>query len=568
LCEAEQAALGVTHAEVGAWLIRGWHLDDFLADAVAYHHEPVMQLPGSHPLVQIVHLANRLAQDQPGEELPNTFRLGEDELMEMRGKAAVEVLQVARALGIDIEPAADPEETAAPAGTVPFPEERRRNRPALAERAESAAGPETVRVERRSHRGGMPPLVSAPESLGMDREAAAKLVERVRNHADISSLRHCFSQVRDAAEAMSAVRECLQMLFGATQVQFYLLDGEAKALRNMGNGRDEPVRFSVPADATASVLIKSLKTHTLLPLFRADASSVVDKQVIQMLGDEAMLCVPLNTGERRIGVMAVGGGQPLVKRLLERRPLLLLFAREAAMALDIGAPVQRPAPEAEEHMLLARKVAHEVNSPLAIMKNYLSVLGTRLPPDNPAKQDLRIIDQEIDRVSSIIRRLVQTDEVEAEGMADANTTLTDLLKLVGPGLLKENGIEVRTRLSEMPAIRTDARKLRQVLLNLIRNAAEAMPHGGRLTVSTRDRVAVDDRSCIQISIEDTGPGIPPEVMDRLFKPVKTSKGEGHAGLGLSIVGSLVKELRGSVRCESGKQGTRFHILLPRETAGT
>jgi putative nucleotidyltransferase with HDIG domain len=560
LSSAEQEALGVSHAEVGAWLIRSWNLDGFLADAVAYHHEPVLQLPGAHPLVQIVHLANRLAQENVAEKLPNTFGLNEKELMEMRGKASLEVLQIARALGIDIEPEGESGTQHALSGTPSLPGERRRNRPAPREGSPAETG--SIVRERRTNRSTYSPI-AIPE--GEEEEAILKLANKIREQAEITGVRQCLVGVRNRDEAMTAIRQCLHLLFGAENVHFYLLDDSGEKLRNMGVGADDPIRFAVPVDVTTSALVKSYKTNTLLALDRSDVASVADKQTLQLLSHEAMLCLPLNTGEKKLGVIAIGGGVQLIERLQERREVLLLFAREAAQALAMPfGEAKTPSADSSEHLLRARKVVHEVNNPLTIMKNYLNMLGTKLPSDSPARQDLQIIDQEIDRVSAIVRRLVHQDEAEISGLVDLDATLTDLLKLLGPSLFKDSGIEVRTRLSEMPAMRTDARKLRQVLMNLIRNAAEAMPHGGRLTVSIKDRVVVDDKTYVQISIEDTGPGLPPELMDKLFKPVKTTKGEGHAGLGLSIVSSLVKELRGSARCETGKQGTKFEILLPRE----
>jgi signal transduction histidine kinase len=170
------------------------------------------------------------------------------------------------------------------------------------------------------------------------------------------------------------------------------------------------------------------------------------------------------------------------------------------------------------------------------------------------------------------------------------STLTRCV-LVVPTVLEPAGIETRTRFVGMPTLRTDVQKLRQALLNLVRNAAEAMPKGGTLTLSSREPVVADGRKFVQISVEDTGPGLPEEILLnlfepvialkepegsgtqasgllKLFKPVRSSKGAGHAGLGLSIVGSLVEELGGRIQCATGPEGTSFHILLPQESPKT
>ena len=110
----------------------------------------------------------------------------------------------------------------------------------------------------------------------------------------------------------------------------------------------------------------------------------------------------------------------------------------------------------------------------------------------------------------------------------------------------------------------DRNRLKQVLLNLIKNAAEAMALQGReLTVATSDVTKENGMHNVKISVSDNGPGIPEAVLARLFRPVTSTKGEGHAGLGLSIVHELITGMGGSITAESNADsGTCFNILLP------
>jgi signal transduction histidine kinase len=120
---------------------------------------------------------------------------------------------------------------------------------------------------------------------------------------------------------------------------------------------------------------------------------------------------------------------------------------------------------------------------------------------------------------------------------------------------------------------TNKNRMTQVFSNLIKNAAEAMSDRGNLCISTRyisnyiddkiNQVADNTQGDVEIIIEDDGPGIHDSVKAQLFEPYITSKGAGHAGLGLSIVYNAVKELKGAITCESGsKKGTSFKIVLP------
>ena len=109
----------------------------------------------------------------------------------------------------------------------------------------------------------------------------------------------------------------------------------------------------------------------------------------------------------------------------------------------------------------------------------------------------------------------------------------------------------------VPALRGDPVGLKQVLLNLLNNAVEAMPSGGRLTMATADNVNLGGEPFVLLQVTDTGKGIPPESMRRLFQPGFTTKGEGHEGIGLSVSESIVRALGGRILCRSHEgRGTK------------
>ncbi|MDO9190353.1 MAG: ATP-binding protein, partial [Sulfurimicrobium sp.] len=136
-------------------------------------------------------------------------------------------------------------------------------------------------------------------------------------------------------------------------------------------------------------------------------------------------------------------------------------------------------------------------------------------------------------------------------------------------LFAQHQVTVQTQFDPaLPSIVTDRDKLIQILINLMKNAVEAMQNGGTLLISTHGGIERSGRGYIEIALKDDGPGIPAEVMKNLFKPVATSKGAGHAGLGLSIVNSTVDELDGKIFCQSNEiSGTVFQILLPLQPVG-
>ena len=126
---------------------------------------------------------------------------------------------------------------------------------------------------------------------------------------------------------------------------------------------------------------------------------------------------------------------------------------------------------------------------------------------------------------------------------------------------------------ELPKIKTDPNGLKQILINLVKNASEALDKGGKITVTTRflaesAKIMIDEKKripgSIEIEVSDNGPGIDEKVRETLFDPYTTTKaGASNRGLGLSIVYSIVKELNGMIHCQSEKgKGTRFIITLP------
>jgi nitrogen-specific signal transduction histidine kinase len=147
---------------------------------------------------------------------------------------------------------------------------------------------------------------------------------------------------------------------------------------------------------------------------------------------------------------------------------------------------------------------------------------------------------------------------------NANDVIQNLCKIFFDALFAQHQVTVQTQFDPaLPNIVTDRDKLIQIMINLMKNAAEAMQNGGTLLISTHGNIMRNGREYIEISLKDDGPGIPAEIIENLFKPVTSTKGAGHAGLGLSIVKSIVDELDGRIFCQSNEiSGTVFQILLP------
>ncbi|MCS6975893.1 MAG: PAS domain S-box protein [Gemmatales bacterium] len=215
---------------------------------------------------------------------------------------------------------------------------------------------------------------------------------------------------------------------------------------------------------------------------------------------------------------------------------------------------------------MAASIAHELNNPLATNLLRLENILERLPEDDPHRRSLEIVQQETRRMSKLVSELLQFARRGRErlGVVEVNRELEHIVELV-QHLLRKRGIEVVWDLEpSLPPIHADIQKLQQVFLNLLTNAADAMPKGGRLTLRTRRGHLPGHVPAVSIEICDTGIGIAAEHLGRVFDPFFTTKAEGQGtGLGLPICRRIVEEHCGTITLESEVgRGTRVEVTLP------
>jgi two-component system NtrC family sensor kinase len=207
---------------------------------------------------------------------------------------------------------------------------------------------------------------------------------------------------------------------------------------------------------------------------------------------------------------------------------------------------------------LAARVAHEVNNPLAIIKTTIRIMRNQNPKE--ASRHLEMIDEEIGRIARILRELLDFSRPSpTEQAVEANAVIQSLERLLAPNL-REKQIALSVNLEpKLPQVRISADHFKQVLLNLVRNAEDAMPEGGQLAIQTA-RINGD----IEVRLTDTGCGIPPEHLPYLFDPFFTTKAQqGGMGLGLSVLYGIVKNAQGHIEVESeAGKGSTFRVFLP------
>jgi len=529
LLQREQAALGLDHAEAGGWLAEGWQLHGFFADALRYHHAPLERLADAHALTQLVGLAHRLTDHLDAVNAKQDGRLKDADLapwgldlaeaMVFATAAEEEAKAVAEALGLEILP-----------------------------------------------RSALPDFPAAQDHDPTQARLAAAVETRLEAQSTLPS-----SLVDESLQAIcTGVLQAARMLFGQRQAALFLIQDQA--LQGYGDDDSRLGELRIRLPAPDSVIAQAQSGGPRLAGDNPSQESLADAQALRILGCERLLCLGLNHENRCLGVLVMGLSAKAAQAFLLRHSLLSTFAREAAqrlgVALDQLQSIQGLRASAlADYQLHARKIVHEANNPLASVRNYIALLRQQVGKNAQAQEDMDLVESELRRVARILQDLKNVDAASvmphAGAGVDLNALINEVIRFCRLGRPEMERVATHLDLDDsLPEVRVNGDKFKQVLTNLIFNAAEAMPEGGEVTISSANWQSAPGQHAVEITVSDTGPGLPPGVLEQLYQPKKTEKGGSHQGLGLSIVGSLVKELGGVMQCKSSHAGTRFKILLP------
>ena len=246
---------------------------------------------------------------------------------------------------------------------------------------------------------------------------------------------------------------------------------------------------------------------------------------------------------------------PIGKLLLEFHPMdrPLKLAREEQM-LD----------QTQANRLLLRNLAHEIKNPLGGIRGAAQLLEQEL--EKPGLREYtQVIIQEADRLRALMEKLL-TPQSNAQHSA---LNIHEVLERVRSVVLAEmpEGLKIQRDYDiSLPALIGDKEQLIQVILNIVRNAAQAMHGQGRIILRTRIARQVTlfkqrHRLAVMVQIIDNGPGIPPELRDKIFYPLVSGRADGH-GLGLTLAQDFVSQHQGTIEFESEPGCTRFTVMLP------
>lgn len=347
------------------------------------------------------------------------------------------------------------------------------------------------------------------------------------------------------------------------------------------------------------VLTGVSKVHTLV----GRRSTMEEDRALDGTGMTRLCIVPLNTAKGTIGVLALSDSDPnrfadeeeveIISLMADSLALAVEHSRLYAQAKNFAAELEvkveertRDLKSAQNLLVTAEKfaatgkiatdLAHEINNPLSIIKNYLAIVSSHLLRPSTSTADtettrdgVRVIEEEIDRIARIVSQLRQLHAPQSPQLKviDLNDEMRALSELFRATFTKSS-LALHLKLdAKIGKVRLCSDHLRQILVNLLTNAADATEAGGSITITTQ--LCDEPAGFFRILVTDTGSGISDEDVPKIFDPFFTTKREGKGtGLGLSVSYSLATRMGGTLVCESRVgTGTTMRIELPVNPAG-
>jgi len=367
---------------------------------------------------------------------------------------------------------------------------------------------------------------------------------------------------------------------GVEKASLYLVD-EAKGSYNLnakvGLGADQYLETALLRD---DPLIRHLQksregvVREELEMARDDPARRLTAERMGQL--DAEISVPIVSKQKLIGILNLGHKEGREIYSNEDLELLSTLANQAAIAIENARLYEnlkqsqhtlRRADRLSSLGLLTAGLAHEIRNPLVAIRTFTQLLPERYDDAEFREGFQGLALKEVDRICGLITDLLSFARPSRPNVAEEN--LNDVVESIARILeteAKEKGVEITREFSaNLPKAWIDREQMKQVFMNLILNAIQAMKEGGSIYISTRPyfkNEGGEPEQFVQVEIRDTGVGIPEENLDHIFDPFFTSKDEG-SGLGLSISHQIVQEHGGYVTVESKiGAGTSFFINLP------
>jgi signal transduction histidine kinase/putative methionine-R-sulfoxide reductase with GAF domain len=417
-----------------------------------------------------------------------------------------------------------------------------------------------------------------------------EMLTTVANQAAICIENSGLMETLDIDEILRLVLEGVTKNIGFDRARLYLVNEKRNLLEcKMAVGVDEERIKGVvlPIDPENSIVARSIIEKKPFVIPDANQDPRVNPVLKKKFNLHSLVAIPLFAKEKPLGVITadhVEPGKNITNEILES---MMTFAQQAGLAIhnafmyqelktfsqQMEERIQKTTADlrrAEAQLIrseklaalgqLAAGIAHEIRNPLTSINILIHSLRENLPSENIHREDLKVIEEEIHRINDIVDQFLRFAKPASPLLEKTGVfpIFEETLQLLKPQIEAQQ-ISVQKDFQSLPPITIDKEQIKQVILNLILNAIQAMPEGGQLELKGQ---ASEDHQWIQLSIQDSGTGILPEDMNKLFDPFFSTR-EGGIGLGLSIAHRIIDQHHGKIEVESKpKKETLFTLWLP------
>lgn len=522
--KSEEDATGITHPELAGIMLEKWNMPDVICDAIRYHHAELDDIQQAHQLAKIIHFASLLASS-----------LNENNAA-TRSTAGIRLFDLSDAIVNS-----------------------------LVEKAEEETRALALSMD----------IDIGDTDIGQNKDEAKQLqlAQEVRDTALVQNSQA--SIAIDSNDIFKSIQQSISLLFGINSSLFLKADDTLQTLSMANNQHLTESRLLDSLEINLnidSIVCKSVRHRQITDSFSAEQSAslnILDQQIAHGLRTEGFICIPVLHADEIYGVLILGTSQKQTLSYLENKKLLQLFASNLASKINQFFSYSKKISDINEHnsdqfLLRAQKIVHETNNPLSVIRNYLQLLSRKIDTKDSVQNDLEIIKQEIDRISNIILRCKDSldSDISELSSVSINSIVNDLNELFKSSLFTTHNISSSLKLdSSLKPVSSDKNYIKQILTNLIKNAVEAIGNDGKISISTGS-ININGKNYIELKLQDTGPGIPADIMKNLYKPVTSTKGTEHSGLGLSITKNLVDKINGTISCATSESGTTFSVQIP------
>jgi signal transduction histidine kinase len=537
LLHAEQDAFGTDHIVAGERVLEAWKLDPFCIDALRYQTLAADAVIDAAPVVKICWFANYLlnnaqADAQQFTQLAETlFNLSAAAFNELLARVQTQYAQECVAYGMTASGEAEPK-----TGQHTLQQLGRMQAEQLKQYAVSSTMLAALALEPANTAASLKSLlVNLLLEAGIEPTFIVFAQERPDSPFRVVTSNNVHPNAASLTFVCAPGRNVLSAIIPGGG---FIISGGYAALA------DDPL-----ASTTGELTSQEL--------------TVIDRQLLDLLGGQTVLCETVAREGTASALLLIGvpfsHGNPYLARTgvrqLIRKKTAAYIKRDSNEALSISTLV---------YQQRVREAVHEANNPLTIIKNYLQILSIKQGDQSQTIEDIKLIKSEIDRVARILIGLRETKEPEVKTQQININQLLEKMQLMFTSAPGENkNVTIQFDLApDAPSIWGKPDAVKQILTNLVKNAAEAINNNGSIKLLTRANVYLRDQIFVQLCVTDDGPGIAPHVMAALFTAGTSTKGGLHTGAGLAIVNKLVADMQGQISCQSDNNGTRFSILLP------